>query len=168
MTVFAFGGAGAIANTTFYYLLLRKPAGPPLEDAHFGVYTDTDLGNFDDDYMGSDSLLGLAYTYNADNMDEGAQGVGYGVAPPALGIDYLLGPVVDAEGIGNDRDQIVDEPGERLAMTTAKYRNESPTDAQAMHDNLRGLWWTGRPMYEGHHPSAHLSSHQRATTMCRL
>lgn len=147
MTAFAFGGAGALSNTTFYHLKLLKPAGLPLQDAYFGLYADTDLGSFDDDYMGSDSLLGLAYTYNADNLDEGAEG--YGIAPPALGFDFLLGPLVDADGRDNDRNGLIDEPGERLAMTTAKYRNESPTDARALHDNLRGLWWTGRPMFEG-------------------
>lgn len=62
ITAFAFGGAGAIANTTFFRILLRKLAGSPLENAHFGLYADTDLGNFDDDYMGSDSILGLSYT----------------------------------------------------------------------------------------------------------
>ncbi|MFT5143681.1 MAG: hypothetical protein ACI84D_002311 [Thalassolituus oleivorans] len=147
MTAFAFGGSGVIRNTTFYRLLLRKPAGPPLEEAHFGLYADTDLGYPADDYVGSDSLLGLAYTYNADNFDQGE--IGYGMAPPALGIDFLRGPLVDADGIDNDGDQRTDEPGERLAMTTAKNRDESPIDAQALHNHLQGLWWDGRSMTEG-------------------
>ena len=74
----------AIDNSTLYrYRLINK--GPkPLEEAYFSVFTDPDLGNFDDDCIGSDTTLGIGFFYNSDNEDEGRDG--YGKAPPADGV----------------------------------------------------------------------------------
>jgi hypothetical protein len=52
-----------------------------------GMYIDGDLGNFGDDFIGSDSVRNMAFFYNADNFDQPDAGQpGYGEAPPALGI----------------------------------------------------------------------------------
>ncbi|TNF48564.1 MAG: T9SS type A sorting domain-containing protein [Bacteroidetes bacterium] len=52
----------------------------------YGMYIDGDLGNFSDDYIGSDSIRNMAYFYNADNYDQPDFGQpAYGAAPPALG-----------------------------------------------------------------------------------
>ncbi len=61
-----------------------------------GYWTDPDLGNASDDYVGTDTTLDMIYVYNGDNEDEGSDG--YGTAPPALGISFLQGPLVDAPG----------------------------------------------------------------------
>lgn len=145
MTAFAFSGAGAISNTTFYRVLLRKPAGPPLTEAHFGLFADTAIGKFDDDYVGSDSALGLAFAYNADNLDEGQ----YGAAPPAQGFDFLRGPLVDGDGVDNDGDQVVDEAGERLSMTTASQLLDDRGTGQELHHRLQGLLVDGSPITAG-------------------
>ena len=93
---FAFNQAGDIGNATFYKYNVFYKGNVALEDAYIGIFSDPDLGNFDDDYVGSDSTLGIGYVYNADNDDEGADG--YGPAPPAAGYDFFQGPIVPSVG----------------------------------------------------------------------
>ena len=47
----------AIDNATLYRYKLIYRGQTPLENAYVGFYADPDLGNFDDDYIGSDSTL---------------------------------------------------------------------------------------------------------------
>ena len=37
---------------------------------YLSYWTDDDLGNANDDYVGCDTLLNLGYTYNGDNNDK--------------------------------------------------------------------------------------------------
>lgn len=114
-SAFAFSRPNApFDNATFYRYVLRYKGTAPLDDAYFGVFSDSDLGNFRDDYVGSDTTLHLGYTYNADNADEGEGG--YGKAPPAVGYTFLRTPVAN-DGRDNNRDGTTDEPGEMLGMT---------------------------------------------------
>ena len=77
-------------RATFYRYELDYRGDAPFEDAYFTFWTDPDLGNFSDDYIGSDSTRGLGFVYNADNDDDAGAG-GYGLNPPALGVDFLTG-----------------------------------------------------------------------------
>jgi hypothetical protein len=148
-TAFGFESPGALGNTTFYRLKLFKPKGSPMTEAYFGVQQDADLGNFDDDYVGSDTLLGLAYTYNSDNMDGAPGQYGYGEAPPASGLDFFLGPIADIDLLDNDRDGTVDELGERLPMTSFVFYNSgSPItgdvpDAADAYNYMQSIWRDG-------------------------
>ncbi len=121
VTAFAGSGEGDLDNTTFYRYKLIYKGTDPLREAYMSLYMDPDLGNFDDDYVGSDSIKGIGYVYNADNDDEGNEG--YGAAPPALGVAFLHGPLAEADGIDNNKDGSTDEAGERLEMTSFTYYN---------------------------------------------
>lgn len=106
----------SLDHATFYTYRLRYGGDEPLKDAYVGFYVDVDVGNAGDDYIGSDSLLGLAFAYNGDDFDDTS--VGYGDRPAAVGFDFMRGMSAPADdGVDNDRDGIVDEDGERLAMT---------------------------------------------------
>jgi hypothetical protein len=60
-------------------------------------------------------LVRLGYCYNGDPDDDG--GGAYGLNPPAVGIDFFQGPIADAnDGIDNNRDGQVDEPGEQITI----------------------------------------------------
>ncbi|MFT5141815.1 MAG: hypothetical protein ACI80V_000703 [Rhodothermales bacterium] len=155
MSAFAYQGVGALPNTTFYKLRMRKPAGPPLEDSFFGVSVDADLGNFTDDLIGSDTLLGLAYTYNSDNDDEGGAGT-YGEAPPAVGLDFFRGPVSSGWLQPPPRHR-EEEPcgnlagGEDFGMTSFGTFNThspsvagTPTTAQDLYYYMTGRWKDGQ------------------------
>jgi hypothetical protein len=61
-SAYAFAVGGHVGNTTFYRYRLIYKGKDPLEAAYFSLFMDMDLGNFQDDYMSSDSTLGLGYT----------------------------------------------------------------------------------------------------------
>jgi hypothetical protein len=145
----AFAYQSAIAdinNSTFYQyrLINRNPTGS-YNNVYIGMWIDPDLGNAVDDYVGCDVKRGLGYCYNGDENDEGTQG--YGINPPAVGVDFLQGPLADAfDGIDNDRDSIIDEPGEQIIMSKFVYYNNdasaqgNPTAAADYYNYLKGIW----------------------------
>jgi hypothetical protein len=91
-TAFAFEAPRSpIGNTTFYRYKLLYKGSTAFRDAYVGLFIDPDLGNFMDDFAGSDTTLQLAYAYNGDNSD-----TAYGDDPPALGITLLQGPRVSS------------------------------------------------------------------------
>lgn len=53
-------------------------------NSYFGIISDPDLGNRNDDYIGCDTIRQLGYCYNADNLDSI-----YGYNPPAVGFLWL-------------------------------------------------------------------------------
>lgn len=152
---FAFKTANEVNNMTFYKYRIFNRAFSPLFDTYFGIFTDPDLGDAADDYVGcnmelkdSDGPLGpaptkprnIGYVYNADNDDGTAQG--YGVAPPAVGIDFFKGPL--------------DEFGNELPMAHFFYFTNAapdqvsdPDDAVEMYRYLRGFWADGTRMTYG-------------------
>ncbi|MEM8486875.1 MAG: T9SS type A sorting domain-containing protein [Bacteroidota bacterium] len=151
----AFDHPGFVANSTFYnYKLINKNTAP-LEHAFFGVYSDTDVGNFDDDYLGSDSLLHLTYVYNEDNDDEGLRG--YGTAPPAVGFTIIESVPSAHDAIDNDRDGTIDEPGEKMGAYGAMHytgAGGSRIDGDAgigpdYYAYLQTYWLDKSPLYRG-------------------
>jgi len=62
------------------------------EKTYFSIICDGELGYSIDDYTGCDTNKQLGYIYNCDSLDEENYG-GYGLNPPAFGIDLLLGAV---------------------------------------------------------------------------
>ena len=123
---FAFATNDEINNMTFYNYKIINKATIQLNDAYFGQWVDPDLGKYDDDYVGCDVARGFGYCYNGDDNDEGASG--YGTTPPAIGVDFFQGPLADPDdGIDNDRDSIIDEPGEQAIMSRFVYYNNDFT-----------------------------------------
>src|SRR5690606_33346268 len=104
---FAFQTGNLINNMTFYEQTLINRGNIVLNDTYVAQWVDPDLGNYLDDFVGCDVGRGLGYVYNGDDLDEGVSG--YGVNPPALGVDFFSGPRSDAnDGLDNDRDGIID------------------------------------------------------------
>ena len=93
---FAFNTSGGVGNSTFYKYDLFYKGNVPLTDAYIGLFSDPDLGNYQDDWVGSDTLRGMGFVWNSDNEDEG--GDGYGTGPPAAGYDFFQGPIVPSLG----------------------------------------------------------------------
>ncbi len=116
---------GWLPDATFYRFELVNRNAVEIRDMYFGLWSDVDLGNFRDDYIGSDSLLGLGFGYNGDDLDEGDDG--YGAPPPAIGHIFVRGPVADADGIDNDGDGAADESGERRRATAFVFYNSDAT-----------------------------------------
>ncbi len=87
---FAFNFGGPLGNIAFSQFTIINRSTQPWNDAYLSLWTDDDLGNAVDDKVAVDSALGLGYTYNADNDDEG----GYGPNPPAVGFDFFRGAII--------------------------------------------------------------------------
>ncbi|MEM6343244.1 MAG: T9SS type A sorting domain-containing protein [Bacteroidota bacterium] len=108
-------------------------------DVFAGQWTDFDLGGFLDDYVGVDSIRGMYYGYNGTNNDNQ-----FGANTPAVGIQMLRGGTAPLnDGIDNDSDGVVDEPGEDLGLTNfLTYRNDftiTPTTSQHYYGNLQSF-----------------------------
>jgi hypothetical protein len=151
---FAFSTNDEINNMTFYNYKLINRSHNALNDAYFGVHVDPDLGNYQDDFVGCDVARGLGYCYNGDENDETAEG--YGVNPPAIGVDFFRGPIADeGDGIDNDLDGIIDEIGEQIIMSKFMYFNNdqsvtgNPDIAQDFYNYLQGKWLDNKPMTYG-------------------
>ncbi|MBX2818500.1 MAG: T9SS type A sorting domain-containing protein [Rhodothermaceae bacterium] len=151
VSVYAFEHAKSGGDITFYRYLLTNKNKSPFKDAYLGFFADPDLGNFDDDYIGSDSLLHLGYTYNSDSFDE----EGYGNAPPALGYTFLITPEAQTDTLDNDHDGEVDESGEQTGMYSFSFFDrsaillgEEPAGRET-YNRLRGLWIHGHPITVG-------------------
>jgi len=155
---FAFQTADALNNTTFYRYQFIYRGTQDMTDSYIGIFSDPDLGDATDDFVGSDPSLGLGFVYNGDSFDAN----GYGPLPPALGYDFFQGPLVGNgaassfnDGIDNDGDGDVDEEGERLAVekffyfTNGGTVTSDPGTGEEAYSYMQGLWKDGTPLKEG-------------------
>lgn len=177
--MFGFTTNDEINNMTFCNYVLINRGSLTLKNTFFAQWVDTDLGKPDDDYVGCDVTRGLGYSYNGDNNDESsASGPGYGIQPPAIGIDFFEGPYQDPDGINNEYgigdgqalnglgyhnladstsalgvDSIIDN--ERFGMRRFLYYNigggptGDPHIAVEYYNYMRGIWGNNVPMRFG-------------------
>ena len=155
---FGFTTNDEINNMTFYSYKILNRSTSVLNEAYFGQWVDPDLGNYQDDYVGCDVGLGLGYCYNGDADDDGTAGYNYDSddPPPAIGVDFFRGPLADTgDGVDNDRDGTIDEPGEQIIMSKFVYYNNdfsdhgNPENATHYYGYLKGIWKNGQPMTYG-------------------
>lgn len=133
---FAFATTNQINDMTFYKYRVINRGTLSLNQTYFGVWADPDLGFYNDDYVGCDTVRGLGFCYNGDPNDNPP--TGYGANPPAIGTDFFQGPL--------------NEFGQRLKMTNfVYYENDfsvrgNPTNAIQFYNYLRSVWKDGSPM----------------------
>ena len=160
---FAFKTSNLLNSATFYKQKVINKSQKTLRRTYIGQWVDPDVGYFNDDFVACDVGRGLGICYNGDDLDEGVSG--YGINPPAVGVDFFEGPVADAnDGIDNDRDSyatgrfnpaMVDEPGEKIIMSNFVYYNNdfsingNPTAAAHFYNYLRSKITTGQDLRFG-------------------
>jgi len=98
---FCFTTNDELNNATFWNCALINRSTYTLMDCYFGVWTDADLGDYSDDYVGTDVNRGLGYLYNGDEEDGDGNPPTYGKQPPAIGVDFFEGPYQDPDGLDN-------------------------------------------------------------------
>ncbi|MFA6979617.1 MAG: T9SS type A sorting domain-containing protein [Ignavibacteriaceae bacterium] len=103
MTVFGFNRSGDLGDMVFKKYTLINKGTLTLKDMVLAYWSDTDLGDAEDDYTGCDTTLKLGYTYNGDNNDVGF----YGTTPPAVGYVFFQGPIV--KGVTSDSAKFLKE-----------------------------------------------------------
>jgi hypothetical protein len=151
---FGFNTNDEINNMTFYRYKIINRSSLSLNETYFGSWIDPDLGNYLDDYVGCDVQRGFGYCYNGDAEDDGA--LGYGLNPPAVGVDFFEGPLADpGDGKDNNRNGVIDEPNEQIIMSKFVYYDNdftvtgNPSQATHYYDYLRGVWKDGTKMVYG-------------------
>ncbi len=152
---FGFKTNDEVNNMTFYKYQIINRSNQSVNNTYFGVWVDPDLGKATDDYVGCDVRLGLGYVYNGDADDDGAGG--YGLNPPACGVDFFQGPLADPnDGIDNNKNGVTDEPGEQIIMSKFLYYNNvngdpagNPSGAAHFYNYLKGIWGNGQVMTYG-------------------
>ena len=84
------GPSNAVKNTVFVNHRIINRSSRSYSDFRVGTFNGFDLGNSQDDFIGSDSTLQLNYVYNGDSFDEDNGGAsGFKDNPPAFGVTYL-------------------------------------------------------------------------------
>ena len=96
--------------TVIYKGTSATPDTARIEDMYFAQWSDPDLGDFGDDFAGADVDLSLGYVYNS--TDDDSHYVPFGLAPPAVGYDFLQGPVVPVFQKDENGDILLDDDGE--------------------------------------------------------
>ncbi len=140
---FSFARDNPLGQTTFYKYTIIYKGDEPLTDAYLSVWSDPDLGNASDDFVGVDVETSLAFVYNADEVDDG----NYGTPPPAAGYDFFQGPKVDT-----DEDGDVDEDDGRLGVTSFLYfingdaNRSDPSTTEGYYNVMQGIWPDGTPL----------------------
>lgn len=168
---FGFTTNDEINDMSFYNFKIINRSVETLNQTYFGTWVDSDIGNYIDDYVGCDVNRGLGYSYNGDENDDGA--LGYGLNPPAIGLDFFRGPKADnGDGVDNDFDGCVDctfdsegnpipdvDLPELISMSKFVYYNNNiggfdpnttnPQTAPHFYNYLIGRWKNGQPMTYG-------------------
>lgn len=145
----------AINYTTFYQYKIINRSSNIYHDMYIGLWTDYDLGNAADDYVGCDTMLDAGFVYNADNDDEGS--FGYGVNPPMQNNTILKGPLADAnDGIDNNHNGIIDEANETIGIShfvfykgVGAVPDGYPSSPEGFNQYLNGIWLDGLPITYG-------------------
>ena len=128
----AFARADALGQTTFYrYRIINK--GPTaIQNTYISVFSDPDLGDAGDDYVGVDTTISLGFVYN-----DGPEDASYGV-PPAAGYDFFQGPIVDGDTLGTTAFSTFINGGPPATS--------DPGTAEQYYNYMQGLWGDGTPM----------------------
>ncbi len=86
----AYNTEGPLNNMIFRKYKIINKGSDNIEQMYCAISTDPDVGNATDDFAGCDTLLNLAFAYNAFDTDNI-----FNQMPPALGFSLLKGPIVN-------------------------------------------------------------------------
>ena len=148
-TIFGFDRADPLGNVMFAKWLIINKSGGDIDSMFIALWSDADLGDAKDDYVGCDTALSVGYFYNGNPNDQD-----YGSKPPSVGYDFFQGPIVPAAGdtalvSGTEFPEF-----RNLPMTSfVKYTNSDalfgdPEDAFQAWNYMKGLTAQGEPWYE--------------------
>ena len=88
---FAKDTSTALKDAVFKKYKVINKGNSTITDMYLSYWTDDDMGDANDDYIGVDTSLNLGYTWNATNDDPV-----YGSPPPAIGHMIIQGPRIAA------------------------------------------------------------------------
>ena len=91
-----------LSHTLFLKYKIINRGTQTFTQTHLGVWSDFDLGNGQDDYIGTNVKRSSVFVYNGDDFDEAVLGSeGYGSDLPIQSMMILAGATMDGDGIDN-------------------------------------------------------------------
>ncbi len=97
VTLWAYqNSASALGQVIFKRFQLKNISQDTIKEMYISLWSDPNIGGYWDDVVGCDSLLGVAFAYNG--YDEDSLFSIRGMAPAAVGYDFVQGPIVPAPG----------------------------------------------------------------------
>ncbi|MCF6239304.1 MAG: hypothetical protein L3J79_10950, partial [Candidatus Marinimicrobia bacterium] len=139
-TVFGFDRADPLGNVMFIKWLVINKSGGDIDSLFLSIWSDADLGDAVDDYVGCDTILSVGYFYNGNQTD-----LQYGSTPPAVGYDFFQGPIVPSIGDTALVSGTNIPDFKNLPMTSfVKYTNSDPQfgdpeTAEEAYNYMKGL-----------------------------
>jgi len=125
-------------NIVFYQYTFTHWAPLPIDSFTHGLYTDFDLGDPLDDYIGFDSSHNMVYVYNSDGHDGIGGANSYGDTIPAVGITILKWDWDDTCGLNMPSGSFMRFESNNNAVTG------SPTSAVEYYNYMTGSWKNGQ------------------------
>ncbi|MCL4549118.1 MAG: T9SS type A sorting domain-containing protein [Bacteroidetes bacterium] len=137
-TIWGYAGSAPIGNIIFKRYLLINKSKNDFKEMYIGIWSDPDLGDAGDDYVGCDTTLDLGYVYNARSKDA----VYNPLNPPSVGFCLLEGPII--EGNSNDVAQFMNRgiKGKRNLPMTA-FCNIYKSGPGVWHEPFQGDYQGG-------------------------
>jgi len=140
-TLYAFENIDTLKDVIFKKYKIINKGDKTIENCTFSLWSDFDLGDGFNDFVGCDTTLNLGIGYNGTEDD-----VIYNI-PPAIGYQLLEGPVVEGDITDTARIEGYPVPGYRnLGMTSfgplIKHWVYGIMDAgttEELYNNMRGL-----------------------------
>ncbi|MEI6851277.1 MAG: T9SS type A sorting domain-containing protein [Bacteroidota bacterium] len=86
---YAFDSDPLLAKTVFMNYMVYNRSNRVYDSLYMGLFTDTDIGYAQDDYVGCDTTLETYYGYNVDSIDGSGQPTAYGSNPPVQTVTLL-------------------------------------------------------------------------------
>ncbi len=153
LMAYAYGTGTMVANnpylnyTTFYNYTIINRSTSSFPNVYIGLFNDSDIGSYADDYVGCNATKAYGYSYNnpAANTND-----------PAIGIVQTRGPINTSNMTDDDNDGTIDEPGEEMSMTNFMYFNNSfpgvplqttdPATPIEYYQYMTSFWKDGSPL----------------------
>ncbi len=136
-TYWAYAYTGALGNVIYkkmdmvYKGLPTSAANSRIDSMYIVQWVDPDVGNYGDDFAGCDTVLNMGYAYSSSPDD--AVFTPLGLAPPAVGYDFLQGVSVYT---GNPADSAIFDLKWRKGY---KYVNPKPMSS-FIYFSAGGAW----------------------------
>lgn len=144
---YVYGCSGTLLQNTLFlnYRIINRSQNV-YDSCHIGLWSDIDIGNLFDDYIGCDINLNSFFGYNSTNYDRDTtikkfSYKGYKNFPPAQGITFLKG--------------ISDDAGKEMKMSNFIYYNNdnslegNPSFPTQYNNYLSGKWLNGDRITKG-------------------
>lgn len=113
-----------VFNTIFTEYRIINRGQIHFQDYYVGLWTDFDIGYFNDDFVGCDTTTNRYFGYNGDNLDGDGSTYGYGANPPVQSVTLLNQQLTHFLYYNND----------------ANKTNGNPQRAADFYNYLHGHW----------------------------